>query len=142
MMDNPYVPYIGRLVDIQPLGTGIKLFRFQFDDAQLADQFDYRPGQFAFVSAFGVGEAPFGITSVRGVDDTIEELDPLTLHGNGVKFREYSPTALVEAIRRALATYADREKWEVLMRRAMSYDFSWEKSAATYLRLYEKIITS
>lgn len=72
MMDNPYLPYIGRLVDIQPLGTGIKLFKFQFDDRQVADQFDYRPGQFAFVSAFGVGEAPFGITSVRGVDDTVD----------------------------------------------------------------------
>jgi len=26
----------------------------------------YRPGQFAFVSAFGAGEAPFGIASIRG----------------------------------------------------------------------------
>jgi sulfhydrogenase subunit gamma (sulfur reductase) len=72
MMENPYFPYLGRLADIQPLGTGIKLFKFQFDDPAAAREFSYKPGQFAFVSAFGVGEAPFGITSVTGVDDTVD----------------------------------------------------------------------
>jgi len=71
-MINPYVPYLGRLADIQPLGTGIKLFKVQFEDERVARDFTYRPGQFAFVSAFGVGEAPFGITSVYGVDDTVD----------------------------------------------------------------------
>jgi sulfhydrogenase subunit gamma (sulfur reductase) len=71
-MINPYVPYLGRLADIQPLGTGIKLFKVQFEDGTVARDFTYRPGQFAFVSAFGVGEAPFGITSVSGIDDTVD----------------------------------------------------------------------
>lgn len=71
-MINPYVPYLGRLADIQPLGTGIKLFKVQFEDQTVVREFTYRPGQFAFVSAFGVGEAPFGITSVSGIDDTVD----------------------------------------------------------------------
>jgi NAD(P)H-flavin reductase len=71
-MINPYVPYLGRLADIQPLGTGIKLFKVQLEDGTVAGEFTYRPGQFAFVSAFGVGEAPFGIASVCGIDDTID----------------------------------------------------------------------
>ena len=71
-MINPYVPLLGRLADIQPLGTGIKLFKVQFEDAAAAGQFAYRPGQFAFLSAFGVGEAPFGITSVSGIDVTVD----------------------------------------------------------------------
>ncbi|MFQ6048324.1 MAG: hydrogenase, partial [Phycisphaerae bacterium] len=71
-MINPYVPYLGRLADIQPLGTGIKLFKVQLEDQTVVREFTYRPGQFAFVSAFGVGEAPFGITSVSGIDDTVD----------------------------------------------------------------------
>jgi len=70
-MINPYIPLLGRLADIQPLGTGIKLFKDQLEDGA-AREFTYRPGQFAFLSAFGVGEAPFGITSVSGVDATVD----------------------------------------------------------------------
>jgi sulfhydrogenase subunit gamma (sulfur reductase) len=68
---NPYIPLLGRLADIQPLGTGIKLFKVQLEDGA-AREFTYRPGQFAFLSAFGVGEAPFGITSVSGIDVTVD----------------------------------------------------------------------
>jgi NAD(P)H-flavin reductase len=71
-MENPYLPYLGRLADIQPLASDIRLFRFEFDDQAVAQDFTYQPGQFAFVSAFGVGEAPFGITSVSGIDDTVD----------------------------------------------------------------------
>ena len=71
-MINPYIPYLGRLTDIQSLGTGIKLFKVQLENGTPAGEFSYRPGQFAFVSAFGVGEAPFGITSVCGIDNTVD----------------------------------------------------------------------
>jgi sulfhydrogenase subunit gamma (sulfur reductase) len=71
-MINPYLPYLGSLVDVQTLGTGIKLFKVQFADPAVAQQFSYQPGQFGFLSAFGVGEAPFGITSVSGIDDTVD----------------------------------------------------------------------
>ncbi len=71
-MINPYVPNLGQLADIQQLGTGIKLFKVAFEDEAVARDFTYLPGQFAFVSAFGVGEAPFGITSVSGIDGTVD----------------------------------------------------------------------
>ncbi len=69
---NPYLPYLGRLAAVEPLGTGIKLFKVRFEDPDVARGFCYSPGQFGFLSAFGVGEAPFGITSVCGVDDTVD----------------------------------------------------------------------
>ncbi len=71
-MENPYLPHLARLAAIQPLGTGIKLFKLRFEDAASAERFVYRPGQFALLDAFGVGEAPFGITSVYGVDETVD----------------------------------------------------------------------
>jgi sulfhydrogenase subunit gamma (sulfur reductase) len=42
---NPMKPYLGKLVGIEDIAT------------------NYKPGQFVFLSAYGAGEAPFGITS-------------------------------------------------------------------------------
>jgi len=60
---NPYRPYLGTLAGVEDLVTDIKMFQVEFDDPDVQDSFAYRPGQFAFVSAFGVGEAPFCLTS-------------------------------------------------------------------------------
>jgi NAD(P)H-flavin reductase len=61
---NPMRPYLGTLARIKHLATDIKLFQVELNGPQVRESFDYRPGQFAFVSAFGVGEAPFGLASI------------------------------------------------------------------------------
>jgi len=64
-ISNPMRPFLGRLVGTRMLGTDIKLFQIELTEPAGQQHFsDYRPGQFAFVSALGVGEAPFGITSI------------------------------------------------------------------------------
>ncbi len=61
---NPLRPYLGRLVGKRQLGTDIQLFQIELTEPEGQAHFaDYRPGQFAFVSALGIGEAPFGLTS-------------------------------------------------------------------------------
>ncbi len=60
---NPMLPYLGRLVEVKDLATEIKLFRVELLNGGREAFANYQPGQFAFVSAFGVGEAPFGIAS-------------------------------------------------------------------------------
>jgi sulfhydrogenase subunit gamma (sulfur reductase) len=60
---NPYRPHLGTLAGVRDLATGIKMFQVELDDPDARERFTYRPGQFAFVSAFGVGEAPFCLTS-------------------------------------------------------------------------------
>jgi sulfhydrogenase subunit gamma (sulfur reductase) len=69
---NPMEPYLATITGIHDLATGIKLLQIQLDDPEVSVNFDYQPGQFAEVSAFGVGESPFGITSTRGHGETIE----------------------------------------------------------------------
>jgi NAD(P)H-flavin reductase len=59
-------------VGVKDLATDIKMFRVNLDDSAARESFTYRPGQFAFVSAFGVGEAPFGIASTVGRGPTLE----------------------------------------------------------------------
>lgn len=63
MARNPYRPYLGTLVGVRDLATDIKMFQVELDDPEERESFAYRPGQFAFVSAFGVGEAPFVLAS-------------------------------------------------------------------------------
>jgi sulfhydrogenase subunit gamma (sulfur reductase) len=65
-------PYLATITGIRDLASGIKLFQVQLDDVEVRARFDYQPGQFAEVSAFGVGESPFGITSTRERGDAIE----------------------------------------------------------------------
>ena len=61
--NNPYLPYLGTLVGVRDLATDVKMFQVALDDPGARADFTYQPGQFAFVSAFGVGEAPFGLAS-------------------------------------------------------------------------------
>ena len=70
---DPMLPHLGRLVGKKDLGTDIKLLQVEMVEPAGKDRFaDYRPGQFAFVSALGIGEAPFGIASTPSRGDTLE----------------------------------------------------------------------
>ena len=69
---NPMVPYLGRLVEVKDLAAEIKLFSVGLLNGGSEAFADYQPGQFAFLSAFGVGEAPFGIASTTERGDVLE----------------------------------------------------------------------
>ena len=69
---NPLKPTLARLVELRDMAPEIKLFRLQPLNGGGALFEDYRPGQFAFLSAFGVGEAPFGIASIPGRGATLD----------------------------------------------------------------------
>jgi NAD(P)H-flavin reductase len=70
---NPMRPYLGTLAGTKELAAGIKLFQIELTEAEGQAAFaSYEPGQFAFVSALGVGEAPFGITSVPAQNGLVE----------------------------------------------------------------------
>jgi NAD(P)H-flavin reductase len=69
---NPMLPFLGKLVAVKDMAPEIKLFGVELlngDDEAFAN---YEPGQFAFVSAFGTGEAPFGIASTPNRGSTLE----------------------------------------------------------------------
>jgi len=57
------LPYLGRLVGTRDLATEIKLLSVELLDGGAEAFAHYKPGQFAFVSSFGQGEAPFGLAS-------------------------------------------------------------------------------
>jgi anaerobic sulfite reductase subunit B len=88
---NPMLPYLGKLVEVRDIATEIKLFRVEMLNGGGKAFHDYKPGQFAFVSAFGVGEAPFGIANIPNngaatIDFAVNRLGSVTtdLHELGV----------------------------------------------------------
>lgn len=72
-----------------------------------------------------------------GLADTVIPRDGE--RGTGFLFEEYTPGALVDAVRRALGAYADPSAWRRLMVRGMRQDWSWDRSARRYLDLYREI---
>lgn len=79
------------------------------------------------------------VRETGGLADTIEDFQPKTLVGNGFVFSKYSGAALLEAVKRAVKIFKDKKIWSELLKRAMSYDFSWEVSAKEYVKLYQKL---
>jgi starch synthase len=99
----------------------------------------YEPCGLNQIYSLKYGTIPI-VRATGGLDDTIEDYNPSTGAGNGFKFSSYSGPTLLEVVKRALAVYSHKKAWRRLMTNAMSYDFSWEKSAAEYLTLYRELV--
>ncbi|MFW9921258.1 MAG: FAD/NAD(P)-binding protein [Candidatus Thorarchaeota archaeon] len=61
--ENEYVPDLAKLVKKTKLTEKETLFEFRFEDSEVRELFSYNPGQFVQLSMFGIGEAPFSISS-------------------------------------------------------------------------------
>jgi len=99
----------------------------------------YEPGGLNQIYSLRYGTVPI-VRATGGLEDTIDELPDGG--GNGFKFRGYDSETLLEAIRRALAAFRNKEEWTAMMRRGMAEDFSWDKPAAEYVKVYERVIQS
>lgn len=79
------------------------------------------------------------VRATGGLADTITEFDRARCTGNGFVFSEYSAAALLQAVERALAVWADQKIWVRLVKSAMRSNFSWKNSASKYVRLYARL---
>jgi starch synthase len=59
--------------------------------------------------------------------------------GTGFLFQDAHPLALAEALRRALAVFPDKKSWQGIQRRGMLGDYSWDRSAKEYFKLYKEM---
>jgi len=97
----------------------------------------YEPGGLSQIYSLKYGTIPV-VRATGGLQDSIDE-QPYG-GGNGFKFLGYDPNDFLDAVQRALATFRDKKTWKAMMKRAMEQDFSWEKPAKEYERVYERII--
>jgi starch synthase len=75
-----------------------------------------------------------------GLADSVQMWDPATRTGTGVVFNDFDSGAVRWAMHTALDLYKDRDAWTQMMRNAMAQDFSWEKQAREYVRVYEAMV--
>ena len=60
---NVYLPHIAVIEKVIDETPGVRTFHFNFKDEKLREEFTFESGQFGEYSIFGVGEAPFCISS-------------------------------------------------------------------------------
>ncbi|MGB9920506.1 MAG: glycogen synthase GlgA [Moorellales bacterium] len=81
------------------------------------------------------------VRATGGLEDTVVDAAAGPERATGFVFGPYEAEAFWEAIKRALEVYRrDPALWRRLQENAMAADFSWERSAEEYLRLYRLAI--
>jgi starch synthase len=121
------VAYDERLAHKIEAGADMFLMPSRYEPCGLNQMYSLRYGTPPVVRATG------------GLDDTIEPFDPATGTGNGFKFREYTPAAMVAAVRSALEVFPNRSLWQQLMKNGMAQDFSWARAVPKYEQIYRKL---
>ncbi len=77
------------------------------------------------------------VRSVGGLKDSI--IDIGDEGGRGIRFNHFSVEDAAMAIARAVRLYNNNEVFHNLRKRIMAVDFSWEKSAEEYIKLYNEL---
>lgn len=91
--------------------------------------------------ALRYGSIPI-VRETGGLKDTVTPYNEYDETGNGFGFKNYRFEELLNIIKYALKIYENKDKWNNIVRQAMSADNSWEKSAKEYIEIYNKLITN
>ncbi|QWK19985.1 MAG: glycogen synthase GlgA [Hydrogenobacter thermophilus] len=104
----------------------------------------FEPCGISQMIAMRYGTVPV-VRKVGGLKDTVIDIAENPEEGTGFVFEEYKPEELLHAMLKA-AVYYQMEKcdaskrWSELIKRCMSMDFSWQKSAREYEGIYSSAI--
>lgn len=112
-------------------GADIFLMPSRFEPCGLNQLYSMRYGTIPVVRR--VGGLADSVT-----DATEENITQGT--ATGFVFDDYSPEAMMGALRRALAAYEKKPLWRQLQRTGMAQDFSWDASARQYVELFENML--
>lgn len=124
------IGYDEKLAHLIEAGADIFLMPSRFEPCGLNQMYSQRYGTVPIVRKTG------------GLADTVVDSLPETIAGktaSGIMFDEASTGALIEAVKRALLLFTNRELWRQLQVTGMQKDFSWRSSAEHYLALYENL---
>jgi len=124
---SAFVGFDERRAHLVEGGADIFLMPSRFEPCGLNQMYSMRYGTVPVVRAVG------------GLVDTVRPYNPRNGQGTGFLFSEYRPDAMLEALGRALAAFGNKKLWTRLQKNGMRADFSWDRSAAEYVKLYKRI---
>ena len=85
--------------------------------------------------ALAYGTVPI-VRAVGGLADTVQEYDPVTFNGTGVRFDRFHVDDLSSAIDRALRLYQQDPHWERVRANAMAQDNSIAQTGRRYIEVF------
>ena len=106
-----------RLAHLIEAGADMFLMPSRYEPCGLNQMYSLRYGTPPIVHAVG------------GLNDTVNA-------SNGFKFDEPTPEALQASIATAVEIWGDTRKWRRMQREGMKADFSWDRSAREYVKVY------
>jgi starch synthase len=126
-----YIGYSNELAHWIEAGTDFFVMPSRYEPCGLNQIYSLKYGSLPIVHATG------------GLDDTVEQYNETSGSGEGTgfKFWEMSSHAVYYAIGWAVSTYFDRPAHiQKMQQKGMMQVFSWERSALSYLEVYEEAI--
>ncbi|MGH7438755.1 MAG: glycogen synthase, partial [Polyangiaceae bacterium] len=106
-------------------GADLFLMPSRFEPCGLNQMYSQRYGTLPIVRATG------------GLDDTVENYDPITGEGTGFKLWDLGPESLVATVRWAVETYRERpDHFRTMQLRGMHKKLGWDEAARGYADVY------
>ena len=123
------VGYDHKLAHLIEAGSDFFLMPSKFEPCGLNQMYSLRYGSIPIVRATG------------GLDDSVIDATEDPKQVNGIKFREYTATALAKAIRKGLGIFAEPKLLEFYRWNGMGRDFSWAQTSAEYEALFKRALS-
>jgi starch synthase len=103
----------------------------------------YEPCGLNQIYSLKYGTVPV-VRKTGGLADTVQDWNEYNSYGmdigNGYSFYDYSSSALLQSIKRAVNDFHNKPVWEKIIRNGMVKDYSWKHSAEEYVELYKKAV--
>lgn len=111
-------------------GADLFLMPSRYEPCGLNQMYSLRYGTVPVVRATG------------GLVDSVAPWDAATRKGTGFLFADYTGDAMLAALSEALRVFADAAQWARLQQNGMKADFSWDRAARDYVKVYKRVIAA
>ncbi|MCY6483367.1 glycogen synthase GlgA [Clostridium aestuarii] len=100
----------------------------------------FEPCGISQLIALRYGSIPI-VRETGGLNDTVQSYNEFTQEGNGFTFHRFNAHDMLCTIRRAIYFYYKKEIWNMLVKRAITQEYGWNKSANQYIQLYNNVLS-